>query len=95
MKSQHKQNHEEQSKEMRTRLKCDKCDYRTTSKAVLKQHIQLNHEQKVIKSSKRKTCNVCNKQFNKETTFIKHMENLHRVNMGMEGQNQNQNLIQN
>ena len=95
MKSQHQQNHEELSKEMRARFTCEKCDYKTTSKTVLKQHIELNHEQKRNKSSKRKVCNVCDKQFNKEATYINHMKNLHKINIWMEGQNQKQNQIQN
>lgn len=61
---------EDQSKEMRTRLTCDICNYKTTSETVLKQHKQLNHLKKMnVKNSKRKVCAICSKQFNKEETL--------------------------
>ena len=67
---------ENQTKEMRTRLTCDICNYKTTSLTVLRQHKQLNHEKK-IKNSKRKVCEGCSKQFNKEETLTVHMKKCH------------------
>ena len=65
-------------KEMRTRLTCDICEYKTTSETVLKQHKRLNHEKK-SKSTKRKVCILCDKQFNKEETLNKHMKSEHNT----------------
>ena len=67
---------ESQIKEMRTRLTCDICEYKTTSETVLKQHKKLNHEKK-NKSTKRKVCRFCEKQFNKEETLNKHLKTEH------------------
>ena len=47
---------ENQAKEMRTKLTCDICNYKTTSETVLRQQKQLNHEKKInIKNSKCKS----------------------------------------
>ena len=63
---------------MRKRFTCDKCDYKTTSKTVLTQHIKCTHEDKGKNSSKRKECHLCGKRFNKTTTFNTHMQNIHK-----------------
>ena len=69
---------EDQIKEMRTRLTCDTCSYKTTSETVLRQHKQLNHEKKITgKPLKRKVCEGCSKQFNKTETLTVHMKKCH------------------
>ena len=75
MSDQHSQIMEDSIKEMRVRFACDICQYRTTSEAVLQQHKILNHERK--RNSKRKICEHCNKQFNKDETLKKHMKVYH------------------
>ena len=87
----HNEQKEKNSQEMRKRQKCDKCDFMTTSINVLKSHEKTNHESKAPpKASKRKSCNVCTKRFNKESTYIAHMNKNHK-----EGQlNLNLNQIQ-
>ena len=74
---------DQQTQEMRVRFSCDVCGYKTTSQVVLKTHKNLNHEPKVKNKkfiSKRKTCNMCDKNFNKSSTYNKHMENYHGEN---------------
>ena len=98
MELSHQQAQEKSFLEMRARLSCNICSYKTTSDSVLKQHIKLNHENKSTKPTKstnRKICNMCNKQFNKDTTLTKHMKNDHKIATRMEGQSVIQNLNQN
>ena len=63
---------------MRIRHQCDKCDYKTTSKGILTQHMMAIHETKEKKEPKRKSCDKCGKRFNKITTFNTHMKNIHK-----------------
>ena len=76
--------HETEKIEMRPRLSCDICEFKSTSETVLNQHKNLNHKTttKNIKkhsttSSKRKKCEYCDKQFNKEETYNKHVKKAH------------------
>ena len=75
--------------EIRPRFNCNQCGFKTTSDIVLKQHVNLNHtkngcsktdnNKKKIVVSKRKKCEYCEKQFNKEETYKKHMKTSHKV----------------
>ena len=50
-------------------------EIQTTSECVMKRHIELKHEtKKAVTTSKRRTCDICSKKFNKEHTFKTHME---------------------
>ena len=69
---------EQQPQEMRKRYTCDKCEFITTSTSILTKHREIQHKQKLIKTSKRKTCEVCNKRFNKEITYNSHMKKVHK-----------------
>ena len=54
--------------------------------------MKLNHEKKVIvKHWKRKECNMCKKQFNKDATLIKHIENIHKKLTRLDSQTSNEN----
>ena len=75
------ENHQlENEIEIRPRLSCDQCSFKSTSETVLKQHRRLNHSKNGFtnnKKSKRKKCDYCEKQFNKEETYQKHMKSAH------------------
>ena len=69
---------------MRPRLTCDICGFKSTSDIVLNQHKKFNHKTttKTTKKlnttvSKRKKCEYCDKQFNKEETYKKHVKKFH------------------
>ena len=54
----------------------------STSEAVQKQHKILNHSKNGFtnhKTSKRKKCDFCEKQFNKEETYKKHIQSTHET----------------
>ena len=68
---------------MRIRFTCDTCDYKTTSKTMLILHKSSNHQ---TKATKWKSCDICDKKFNKESTFKSHMKKEHRQSQIMEGQ---------
>ena len=69
---------EENTRNMRERLQCYVCVFKTTSDYVLEQHNKLVHQVKVKAcSSKRKLCNACGKRFNKEFNYITHMRTIH------------------
>ena len=63
----------------------------TTSECVMKRHIELKHETKKATTSKRRTCDVCSKKFNKEHTFKTHMETIHGGNLNNLNLNNNHN----
>ena len=73
----HKSSLEQHTQEMRKRQKCEQCDFKTTSPAVLKRHTDSHHEARNIKQSGRKVCTLCNKRFNKESTYMCHMKKVH------------------
>ena len=65
---------------MRERHKCDDCGFKSISKDVLEKHRKIMHEKKkgpVAKETKRRKCDACQKRFNKEETFKKHMQTVH------------------
>ena len=73
----------------KTKLKCDHCEWSTGSKTLLKRHLLNTHETKITETpkentnnkkyiSKRIKCEQCDKKFNKEATFTKHMESVHK-----------------
>ena len=77
---------------MRPRLSCDQCGFKTTSEAVQKQHKILNHSKNGFtnhKTSKRKKCAFCEKQFNKEETYKKHIQSTHEMK-ALNGEDHNQ-----
>ena len=44
----------------------------------MKRHIELKHEnKKAVTTSKRRTCDICSKKFNKDFTFKTHMETVY------------------
>lgn len=66
-------------KEMRNRITCEECSFKTTSSTNLKLHQNSNHKKKEqkIKASSRIKCNICDKKFNKKSTFEIHMQTYH------------------
>ena len=72
---------------------CDKCDYKTGSISLLRQHVKQcsKSSENMNKSditetvenkkskSKRIQCKKCEQKFNKQTTFKIHMESVHKV----------------
>ena len=57
--------------------KCEKCDFRTKSVTILKQHMKKCQQNKTT-TSKRIHCNQCDKKFNKDSTFEAHMKKDHK-----------------
>ena len=78
--TKHIENAHEKSTNMRSRLSCNKCGFKTTTNAVLKTHIESKHRQKVVKPSKRKSCEFCDKRFNKDSNLKEHMVKQHKAN---------------
>ena len=62
--------------EMRNRINCDKCNFKTTSLTALKLHENVNHKDKKEHKNRIK-CDECDKKFNKESTFKTHMQKVH------------------
>ena len=65
--------------------KCENCDFKTGSMAILEQHIKkCQNEKSLDKSmekainSKRIHCKKCDSKFNKEKTYNSHMKNVHK-----------------
>ena len=61
--------------------KCEQCDFKSTSKIQLNRHKVMQHETKSyndMKSSKRKICIICDKKFNKDSTYDRHMRKEHK-----------------
>ena len=81
-KNSHKKLENKKETDMRPRYNCDKCQSKTTSEYVLQRHINMHHE-KISKTlpSKRKTCELCGKQFNKEHTLKNHMQTTHKQSL--------------
>ena len=64
--------------EMRSRINCDKCKFKTTSMTALKLHENSNHkDKKEHKNKNRIKCEECDKKFNKESTYKTHMQKVH------------------
>ena len=64
--------------EMRSRINCDKCKFKTTSMTALKLHENSNHkDKKEHRNTNRIKCEECDKKFNKESTFKTHMQKVH------------------
>ena len=83
---------------MRFRFSCEKCDYKTTSETNLKLHISGNHQPNLEskqkqKIRKRKSCDICDAKFNKESTFITHMKKVHKQEKLEEGGQSKETLI--
>ena len=76
--SVHEGLHQQQTQEMRTRIKCDQCEFKTTSTIVLKTHTNIQHKSKVAATTKRKICDICKKKFNKISTYNKHVQKEHK-----------------
>ena len=72
--SAHDLNNSQKSQDMRRRYNCEKCSFITTSETSLTNHRETKHKLKVVKASKRKTCDICNKKFNKDSTFNIHIK---------------------
>ena len=67
---------------IRERITCEECNFKSTLECVMKRHIELKHKRHsnntgTVKTNKRRTCNICGKKFNKENTFKTHMEKMH------------------
>ena len=71
---------------MRSRLKCDECNFKTTSNTTLIMHKNSNHIKEKVsqikiktKMSNRTKCDICDKKFNKDCTYKKHMQKYHET----------------
>ena len=80
----HKATNSPQFQEMRKRFKCDQCGYTTTTETYLINHKETHHNPKMKVTSKRKKCDICDKKFNKESNYKRHMMIDHK-----EGQSNN------
>ena len=89
-----------------TVFKCEQYDYSSSSKTLLKRHINTIHvqsknmlkdkENKSGTSSKRIHCTYCDKKFNKKETFEKHMKTFHgEENAGKKKQLEGHNILSN
>ena len=58
-------------------FKCNKCDYFTESKSVLKRHLNIFNE----KSEKLHRCNQCSFAFCSVQSLAHHVKNIHKVNI--------------
>ena len=87
--NKHKENMHDQNEndiEMRPRYNCENCQFKTTSAYSLQKH-SMNCQKKIITktskttSSRRKACENCGKQFNKEHTLKKHLQTVHNIQL--------------
>ena len=56
---------------------CNICNKKYKNKTDLKRHNENVHMNKTVYISKRRKCQHCEKRFNKEETYDKHMKNEH------------------